>query len=441
MSALGQAPPPEPVPDVDVKLERSFLRVPVRIDDAVVLSDLLLEVETASMDASLAVFEASALTPSGQAFAALIQGLAAGRADEVGVFHRRAPFSQIVGEDLATAYVNGFGDSWGGAQVRRRYLLGNEELFVWDMQIEGRTIPRGFRIRAAGRGPGGADPFWLENQSTKGMQALKTVITEAERLVREGNEGFVDEAAALARGFRREVPGTPAAWRFNGTSVDWDAFAEGAAVPQHPAAAFYSAACVGLKSGDAEVYATHFSPASAQRFREWVNGMEPGGYTGFVNDSIARGRRVVFFLDAAPATLVFFMTSDGQLTYETLHQDPASGEFKIVSFYMYGLFDNLLNDVDFFQRPVILPIAGGGAELLLGGEAVEVPDDPAEPDASVGNETTPTVPNNQEIAAPSSESSGADTSPFGRSLFVALLIGLLLVGLLALVIYFFQKQK
>lgn len=419
-------------------MDRRHLRVPVRIDEGSVLTDLLLEVDVADYGIPIDRFGDTVSLPSERAFGQLIDALSAGNAQEAGGYHQPVPFTEVDAVNLANAYANAFADGWGAATVTHRISLGIEDLYLWQMPLEGRLIPRAFRIAANGEAP-----FWREEPATAGMQALKTVITEA-ALLGIDSTAFADPNGNLDRTYRRQVPGTSATWCFDGLSVDWNAFDETAAIPDHPAATFYANACAALKSGDAQAYGSQFSPTSGQRFLEWANEMGTERYAAFVEDSVSQGRRVVFLLDASPATLVFYLTSDNRLLYETIYRDPDTNTFQLVSFYMYGLFDNLLKDVDFFQRPVLIPISGGdentlslGARdpepLVSGGDEEE--EEPQAERVSEPESAAPTTTDQPESQAPTA------ITKTGSAWLVAVLIGLLVVGLIALVLYLIQRQQ
>lgn len=342
------------------ELSPAVLPVPVQVDEDLIVSQFLLELPHQPMEVAWDDLGDNPTDVPRQAFARLMNTLAAGQIDLAAEFHRSPPFADDAGPALAKLFVEGFAGAWESMEVVRRYDLGAEVDFAWEIELEGQQFRRVTRISKEGAAKGEA--FWLEEMEPKNMTALQNILAEAEQALAEGKASLLPKADAEALSHHPEVPGTSARWHFNGQGMSFDAFAENPEnLPDHPVARFFQQACQALKSGEVSAYADLFTPVSRSRIAEWAQGLPDGGYEQFSGDMVAEGRHVLFILEADPVYFVFYRTKDERTPYQVVYRKDEES-YQMTNFFMEGIFDSLLKDEDFFVYPILSPLFGQAPE-------------------------------------------------------------------------------
>ncbi|MBK1833196.1 hypothetical protein [Roseibacillus ishigakijimensis] len=441
LASLSQLPlfaqaPGEP------EFSQRYLRVAMQIDEEAVPSNLLLELPHADWQRPFAQLNPDDGTDAQRLFAGLVQAMAEGDTESLVASHNRQGPDGTPSRELAALFIQGFADSWDSMQVTGLYDLGTEVDVAWEIEVEDTRFRRITRISKK-RADLQAGQFWLEEMEPVQLTALQNVLAEAEQLLLEERSEPVPAAEALALAYRREIPLVDGFWRFDGQAGSWDAFAKDkpADIFDHPAAEAFWRAQQDLTSGEATRYAAHFTPLSAQKLIAWARSLPAGGYADYVRDMQAMGCHVVFLLKADPVFLVFYETSDGQVRTQTVYREPESGDYKLASFYMEGIFDSLLKDENFFFGPVLLPLFRGelaGPAPLPATAEDEEPDSanaPAQAARAGESGFIEPLPESEE------DQTKEQADPSSPSPLVPVLIGLLLLAFLIILSLLLKKSK
>ncbi len=330
------------------------LTIPFRIDRVMTASGMALELEAEDLGRRpVAELPAVGGHPSATVFKTLVGYFAANQPESAAALLRQGNFqSADDGLLYARNFSQAFQKGWPALTVGRRYDVGVESWFSWEVPQEGRAINRISRFAEKD-----GQWRWADELLPTPLRSMQTLASASEQLVLENQPGA---RAVEGMEFKHAVavPGMKARWLFNGFSASWDAFGNGA-VPDHPVTKAYAPAAKALYGGDFSAFAGAHLPYSGQRLEESVAQMDDAAKASFANTIRQLGRKVTFVLEASPVFLVFYETDGRGLQYDTLYA--AGGDLsklQFANFFVESFIDEIMKDRGLFQDPVIRPLAG-----------------------------------------------------------------------------------
>jgi hypothetical protein len=329
------------------------LSVPFRTDQSITASTMAMEWQAEDLGGRPVseALQASA-HPSTGTLKLLIDHLAAGRTQAAAALLKPGAFQSAEdAQSYANNFVAAFQNALPQAMLRRRFDVGGESWFSWELPLDGKPVNRVTRFSEQA-----GSWLWADELRPSTTRSMQSLLSAAEQLLAENQPGA---RAVESMEFQHAVPvpGLPARWMFNGFSTSWDAFGNGP-VPDHPVTRAYASAVRSLYQGDFEAYAAAHLPFSAQRLRESVASMDNQQKAAFAESVRREGRKVTFVLDATPIFLVFYETDGRGLQYDTLLAPGDGSPVRLCNFFFEGFIDEILKDRGFFHDPVIRPIAG-----------------------------------------------------------------------------------
>lgn len=385
--------------------ETRYVKVPFAVDMDTVTSSLVLEVSSSELQEPFINFAGRFRDSQEEAFYLLLDKIRLGDTQSVSGYFQRPPFTpDETGTELAKGFVEAFQSTAGNASILRRYNIGDEAWFAFQIVLEGQPLRRILRIDNVEAV--NLRNFWKYNPAPQKEMALVNVLANAEQKDLEEGGIFVSADDVRDLQYRRQLTNENSWWRFNGQPAYFDIFNAQAQLPDHPVLLFYHQFGQSMATGLLEAVLGFFTEDSRANYEEWAVEMGLEKYQSFVRESVQAGRMVRFLIDADPIYLVFFDTADGRTEYDTIYKSQ-DGSFRVTNFYREYLIDDILMDQEYFVdsviRPLFVPQVPSGSKLANaaavsqpGNQTTELAGSPAEP--AVTN------------SAPTSVSSPADRS-------------------------------
>jgi hypothetical protein len=167
------------------------------------------------------------------------------------------------------------------------------------------------------------------------------------------------------------IPGTtsgyPAYLQFNGKICDLNVFSDTVATTD-PVLTFYQNAYRLFKNSP-EAIADLYTPESAQKYRSWLKKADPNYISRLHADTITKGRKVIFLLNADPVFIVFYQPIESarkdfaDVRYEYIVKDPKSNQLRLTNLNYNGFLSQYFDNKELFINSFLKPLIDGNTTL------------------------------------------------------------------------------
>ena len=348
---------------------RVSIPIPVEIDGQPMRCALYLKFEMKSYDIPFDQFAAGPLDKEQTMFVTAVQAIR--KADAAKFASVWTSPNQMKG--LGTTIITLVDDSpqnWIGqarsnfdfdklrviAQVR----IGSRTMFIWDSRTKDSTRRNAFYV-----GMDKNDQLRLSAVSSStpvevlvlnAFQAAQTQ-PDAYRLVSNINLSYEYPIPLYGKADTRAHP---VFLEFDGSPMDFP-LGDEKVKPPTPLLEFFRKAALAQRNGEDDLYASSYTPKSADRIRQWLASMESRRKLAKQPPQMPSTLgNVKFVLNAEPIFLVFQAPTGGNdwkpenLTYSyILH---GGGAYKIANFSSATEIDDLLQNPQFFDKRVLKPV-------------------------------------------------------------------------------------
>ena len=348
--------------------------VPISIDGERTRSGIFLQFEMKDYGVPFSKFSASQLDPREAVFAELVRGIqrndpkAVGKVlmpphppkvnpnEKGGVISAPPETPEQMATGTTSVYRAAFGN-FENIDVIAQVLVGSKSLFVWDAKMPGRPRRRAFAVEPEG-------PTRLVAREVTSSAPVDALILS---ILEEGVKNPAAYAAVADPHLRYRQPlaiegknktAHEVALLFNGTPVDFDAFAE--KPPTDPLLLFYWNVFTAFKAHKQDEFLAGHSAKSQAKLQQWWKTFNKDAEDAYYMTTV-KGRWVKFVMDADPVYILFYSQSKGKdwivgsLNYQYVVKSAQTQRYLISNVLSEGFFDDVIGKNNLFDQRVLKP--------------------------------------------------------------------------------------